>query len=619
MQYQALALAICKVFDDLSTMSSSHIKIKLGTDNFAKLLLESTVFVDKSLFIKEFLEDNGDVVLLTRPRRWGKSLNMDMLGRFLAIELDGQGVPLPQGSSLNHKLFSGGAVDLGLATGQRKQLSALKIAQHKEIMAAYQGQFPVISLGFKDVKGSTYQEIEEGIKKQVINLYIKHRYLKQHIQAKGSLLEGTQREQLHHYFSGKLSQEDLKDSLRFLSELLYHHFGQPVYVLIDEYDTPINSAYLEFKDSPGEFEQVLQLFRGLFGATFKTNPYLKQGLITGILRIAKANLFSELNNVSEYTLLDEPFASSYGFTQAEVDELLSKVPTATPPEKIQHWYNGYTFGDEIIYNPWSIMCCLGRKGKLDHYWLDSGGTSLIDEVLLSDEVQQDIQTLVAGGSLVYPIAKQIRFEDIGKPMGLYSLLLFSGYLNPEVVHGEKNIYRLSIPNYEVQYIYETRMLEWVSNKLNLDPGGYYTFMRLLVEGKVLAFKERLQELLHVSTSFYQTGAKSSELFYSGFMLGLLSILSSEYMLESERESGMGRADALLIPKVGHGTQALLIEYKVSKELEGLAALAQAGLSQISDKGYGLQVSLHAHVKSILEVCMAFCGKEVALEYREVMV
>ena len=593
---------------------STTLKMRIGEDDFKNFLLESDLFVDKSLFIKEFLEDSAKVVLLTRPRRWGKSLNMDMLGRFLAIEVDGQGGPLPQGSSLNYKLFSGGEVDLGLATGQRKQLSALKIAQHKEIMAAYQGQFPVISLGFKDVKGSSYQEIEEGVKAQIIKLYDQHVYLQQQ-----AWLTNNQRSQLANYLNGKLSAVDVKSSLSFLSELLYRHFDHPVYVLIDEYDTPINSAYLEFKNKPEDFEQVLKLFRGLFGATFKTNKYLKQGLITGILRIAKANLFSDLNNVSEYTLLDEPFASSYGFTQEEVEELLEQVPTTTPTEKIQHWYNGYTFGEEIIYNPWSIMCCLARKGKLDHYWLDSGGTALIDEVLLSDEVQQDLQTLVAGESIVSPIMKQISFENIRDPMGLFSLLLFSGYLNPKAVDTESHIYALSIPNYEVGYIYKTRLLKWLASKLQTDQQRLYTFMSLLASGKVEAFKERLQELLHRSTSFYQTGAKSAELFYSGFMLGLLSILSSEYMLESERESGMGRADALLIPKVGHGTQALIIEYKVSKELEGLPAIAQEGLAQISGKGYASQVRAHAHVKTILEVCLAFCGKEVALEYRKVTV
>ena len=542
-----------------------------------------------------------------------------MLGRFLALAVDAQGVPLPPAASLNHKLFAGGEVDLGLATGQTKHLNALKIAQHQELMAAYQGQFPVISLGFKDVKGSSYEKIAAGVKTQIIKLYTKHRYLKQHIHSQSSLLEEAQKEQLQHYFKGTLSQEDLEDSLQFLSELLYQHFGKPVYVLIDEYDTPINSAYLEFKDKPAEFEQVLKLFRGLFGATFKTNKYLKKGLITGILRIAKANLFSDLNNVREYTLLDEPFTSSYGFTQDEVDELLEKVPTAPLPEEIQRWYNGYTFGEEIIYNPWSIMCCLASKGKLDHYWLDSGGTALVDAVLLSDEIQQDLQTLIAGGSLVYPIVKQIRFEDIGKPMGLYSLLLFSGYLNPKAVEAARNIYQLSIPNYEVQYIYETRLLEWVANKLSIDPGDYYNFIRLLAAGKVEAFQERLQALLQGATSFYQTGPQKAELFYSGFMLGLLSTLSSTYVLESERESGLGRPDAVLIPKQGKGNQALIIEYKVSQEVEGLAAVAQAGLAQIEAKGYAAKLKEHAHVKTMLEVCMAFCGKEVALAYRQVMV
>ena len=388
-------------------------------------------------------------------------------------------------------------------------------------------------------------------------------------------------------------------------------------MLIDEYDTPINSAYLAFKNKPEEFEQVLKLFRGLFGATFKSNPYLEQGLITGILRVAKANLFSDLNNVREYTLLDKRFATSYGFTQQEVDQLLSKVPTPTPPAKIQHWYNGYTFGDEIIYNPWSIMCCLDSEGELGHYWLDSGGTQLIDAVLLSDEIQRDIQTLVSGGTLVSPIMKQISFEDIGDPMGLFSLLLFSGYLNPQAVDAENYLYALSIPNYEVAYIYKTRLLKWLAAKLQTDQQRLYSFMSLLAAGKVEAFKERLQELLQVSTSFYQTGAKYAELFYSGFMLGLLSILSSVYMLESERESGMGRADAVLIPKVGHGEQALVIEYKVSQELEGLPAMAEAGLAQIASKGYGAQVRAHGHVKKLLQVCMAFCGKQVALKYEHI--
>ena len=598
-------------------------KIHVGTDSFADLLLSSNVFVDKSMLIQEFLEESvGKVVLVTRPRRWGKSLNMDMLRCFLEIEVDAHGVPLPQAQCLNHKLFAGGEVALDL--GDTKLLEPLKIS-HDPASMKFQGQFPVISLGLKDVKGSAYQEIEEGIKKQIAQLYKKHRYLKQYIQPQSDLLDEDQKEQLSHYFKGAISQEDLKDSLRFLSELLYMHFGKPVYVLIDEYDTPINSAYLAFKHNPKAstynpeaFEEVLQLFRALFGATFKSNPYLKQGLITGILRIAKANLFSDLNNVQEYTLLDKRFASSYGFTQPEVDTLLDQVPLRTDREEIQRWYNGYTFGGEIIYNPWSIMCCLAREGELDHYWLDSGGTQLIDAVLLSDELQQDLQTLVRGGVISSPIMKQISFEAIQEPMGLYSLLLFSGYLNPAAVQGGQDLYRLSIPNNEVKYIYEQRLLGWVSQKLRIDPSRYYSLTGLLAEGKVEVFGDRLQELLDNSTSFHQTGGKVAELFYSGFMLGLLSSLSPYYVIESERESGMGRPDAVLIPRVDHGDQALVIEYKVSKEVEGLTALAEEGLVQIGAKGYGTQAKAHGHVKQLLQICLAFCGKQVALKYAQVM-
>ena len=515
-------------------------EIPVGTDNFAKLLFKSNVFVDKSMFIQEFLEESsGEVVLIARPRRWGKSLNMDMLKRFLSIEVDEQGAPLPQEESLNRKLFVGGEVELD--SGDTKLLEPLKISSDPASMK-YQGKFPVISLGLKDVKGSSYQEIEEDVKDQIIELYTEYGYLKQHIQAEASLLEDSQKEKLQRYFKGRINKKDLKDSLHFLSKLLYKHFGKPVYVLIDEYDAPINNAYLALRGRPKEFAEVLQLFRGLFGAALKSNPYLARGLITGILRIAKANILSDLNNLREYTLFDKRFASSYGFSEQEVDQLLDQVPIVTDREAIQHWYNGYNFGDKLVYNPWSIMCCLSNEGALDYYWLDSGGTHLVDLALLSDEIQEDLQTLVVGGSITSHIMKHISFEVIQNPVGLYSLLLFSGYLNPASIPGAKDSYRLSIPNYEVAYIYEQRLLEWVSKQLEIDSSSYYSLISSLVGGKVKDFGERLQELLHRSTSFHQTGDKLAELFYSGLMLGLLLSLSDYYLIESERErvAGVGR-------------------------------------------------------------------------------
>ncbi|WP_250311567.1 AAA family ATPase [Rickettsia endosymbiont of Oedothorax gibbosus] len=459
-------------------------RIFVGTDDFYDLLLNSDIFVDKSLMIKELLEDSGKVTLITLPRRWGKSLNMDMVRRFFEIEVDQHGNPIPQEQRVNYKLFAGGEVDLGLTSGKKRLLQPLQIAKYSEIMLDYQGQFPVIIISFKGVRGSNYEEIEVGIKSQIINLFAKHRYLERYIKQDEKLLIDAQKEILQRYFTGKFIEDDIKNSLKFLSDLLFKHFNQKVYILIDEYDTPINSAYMKFGSKAEEFEEVLSLFHAIFGNSLKTNDSLQKGVITGILRVAKANLFSDLNNLTECSLLDERFSSSYGFTQAEVDELLTKVPTTTKPEEIKNWYNGYNFGGEVIYNPWSIMQCLASKGKLDHYWIDSGGTDWIDHVLLSDEMQTDIQALVAGKTITSSITKHINFADIRQPEGLFSLLLFSGYLNPAAKMSEQDIYELSIPNYEVKYIYQKRMVQWVSKQLDIDNSGYYSFVTLLPDGKI---------------------------------------------------------------------------------------------------------------------------------------
>ncbi len=587
-------------------------RMRTGTDEFYDLIVNSDVFVDKSLMIKELLKDSGKVILITRPRRWGKSLNMNMLQKFFEIEADERGTPLPPEQKINNKLFTGGTVDLGF--DETKELKPLKIASDVSSMKR-QGQFPVILLNLKDVKGSSYQEIESGIKNQVTKLFVNHRYLKHYIAKDENLLDDIQKEKLNRYFTGKLDKEDLKDSLCFLSELLFKHFNQKVYILIDEYDTPINSSYIEFGNKLKEFDDVLKIFRGMFGSSLKSNPYLEKGVITGILRIAKANLFSDLNNVREYTLLDEKFAKFYGFTQAEVDELLTKVPLDTTPEKIKAWYNGYNFGGEVIYNPWSIMLCLDSRGELDHYWLDSGGTVLVDKILLSDEMQIDLQKLVSGVSITSPITKQITFADISKPIGLFSLLLFSGYLSPTAIAPERNIYELSIPNEEVKYIYETRVLQWVTDQLKIDSSRYYSFVSLLPACKIEEFKERLQELLLNATSFHQTGEKKAELFYSGFMLGLINMLAPNYIIESERETGSGRADIMLLPKAGKSHNAIIIEYKICKSPDILESVAKEGLDQIVRKQYEAKIKEYSHVQKIIKIAMAFCGKEVALQYQ----
>jgi Predicted AAA-ATPase/PD-(D/E)XK nuclease superfamily len=587
-------------------------KILTGTDDFKTLLLNSEVFVDKSLLIKEVTEDSASVILITRPRRWGKSLNMDMIEKFLTIEVDSQGNLLPQKQRINNKLFVGGEIDLGF--GETKKLKPLKISNDINLMKR-QGQFPVIFISFKDVKGGSYQEIVEGIRSQIIKTYGRHKYLEQYLEKDNKLLTSDQKEQLTKYFNGKLDNINLKNSLGFLSEVLFNHFGQKAYILIDEYDTPINSAYLKFGDKSDEFEQVLELFRGVFGITLKSNPYLEKGMLTGILRIAKANLFSDLNNVREYTLLDKKFAKFYGFTQEEVDELLIKVPTITIPEKIKDWYNGYTFGGEIIYNPWSIMLCLSSGGELDHYWLDSGGTGLVDKALLSDEIQEELQELLEGRGIVKKLYKQISFKEIENNTDIfYSLLVFAGYLNPSLANDDDEYprYRLTIPNKEVRNIYVERVISWVTNKLNIKVSDYDDFIGLLTDQKIDKFKQKFSEYLMNSTSYHDLIKEKD---YHNLIGGILAPLTRGYMIESNRESGHGRFDHMLIPRENRGYSAIIIEYKVSETIEDLLSTARTGLNQIINKNYAARIKEHQHVKNILNIAMAFCGKKIELQYQ----
>lgn len=593
-----------------STSMKSQPKILTGTDDFKKLLLNSDIFVDKSLLIKEIIEDSGDVVLITRPRRWGKSLNMDMIEKFLNIEVDSQGNPLLIEQKTNNKLFNGGAIDLGLSTGRTKILKKLNIAEYSSIMDEYQGQFPVISISFKEVKGTSYQEIEDKVRLNVKSLYDNYDYL-----LHSTKISDEEKQDFQNYLQGDVNLAYLQNNLLFLSKLVFKHFDQKTYILIDEYDTPINNAYIEFNHRTDEFKKVLNLFRGIFGASLKSNPYLEKGLITGICRIAKANLFSDLNNVREYTLLDKKFAKFYGFTQEEVDELLTKIPTITAPKKIKDWYNGYTFGGEIIYNPWSIMLCLSSEGKLDHYWLDSGGTGLIDKSLLSDDIQEELQELLEGKGIIKKLYKQISLLEIeDNPDIFYSLLVFAGYLNPSLTNDDEEYprYKLTIPNREIRNIYVERVIKWVTNKLNIKVSDYDNFIELLTSQQIEKFGQKFSEYLMNSTSYHDL---SKERDYHNLMGGLLAPLSREYIIESNRESGYGRFDHMLIPRANKGDSAIIIEYKLSETSEDLVPTAKIGLNQITNNRYDVKIKEYQYVKKIIKIVMAFCGKKVDLRYQ----
>ena len=260
------------------------------------------------------------------------------------------------------------------------------------------------------------------------------------------------------------------------------------------------------------------------------------------------------------------------------------------------------------------MCCLSEQGKLAPYWIDSGGTDLVDDKLVDDAVQAGLRRLVQGNYIDTPIIPQISFDDLKQTAGLFSLLLFSGYLNPveKLSQTSRAVYRLAIPNQEIQHIYELRILDWVSKKLNIDSSEYFDLTHLLAQGQIDAFEKALQDYLQRAASFHQTGKNVAELFYSGFMFCLLNTLSTYYHIHSEQEGVKGRSDALLIPKPHHGSEALVLEYKVTQDAEKLEAVAQAGVAQILQKGYAHPAKQHEHVKSALAICLAFSGKEVLL-------
>ncbi|CAG8455594.1 21727_t:CDS:2 [Gigaspora margarita] len=498
-------------------------RIIVGTSDFKKLVLESDVVVDKSLLVKAIFESPAEVLLITRPRRWGKSLNLRMLKCFFEIETDDRGQALDLEERSNTRIFVG-----------------LAISKDQKIMKEL-GQYPVILFSLKNTKGNNYREIVNNINKKIQETYRLHAYL-----SYSERLGSFNKKKFQDYCQGKFNLADLQSGLYFLSELLAKHFKKQVFVLVDEYDETINASYTKLGYGTKGFEQVLDIIREMLSAVLKDNPYLKKGVLTGILRIAKANLFSGLNNVEEYTLLNPEFGEFYGFTQKE----------------------------QSVYNPYSLMSHLSRQDGIKQHWTESGNMDLLEKALLNDEIQEQIQQLVNGEIIVSPIEEQISFGDFEQPETLFSLLLFSGYLNP------------------------------VTRFSQTDTSNF------LPEKKIPEFVKQLREFLLEASSFLQTGKKQAESFYNGFVLSLIHILRPIYLITSEQESGKGRIDLTLIPKSIRYNHAFILEYKVCNEEKELELTAEKGLNQIKDKKYNLKVWEHPKVQEIYNLSLAFCGKEM---------
>ena len=580
----------------VGTRKSHMPMLPSGIDNFYDLIThrnkqgEGYLFVDKSLFIRDFLNAGDKITLITRPRRFGKTLTLSMLEHFLAPEVDGESTK---------GLFEG-----------------LQISKYPKIMED-QGQYPVIFLTLKEAKGKSFEEIFARIKSIITETFQCHRYLfdtnlteEDSIKFKKILNEAA-------------SKTDYEKSLKFLSKLLYQHTGKKVYILLDEYDTPINDAYLH-----GCYETCRSFLAAMFGKAFKGNNFLKNGLITGILKIAKASLFSEFNNPKVYTTLSKKYANSFGFTTAETDDLLDRAGLPQKAHELKEMYNGYQIGDYTLYNPFSIVSFIDEvlddpkgdmKDALKSYWINTGGIHLIGDMISHNlmELKEDLITLLDKKDIQTQIDEHIVYDPHLRhnSVGFWSVLLLSGYVksieNHKDVFGD-SVHTICFPNEEVRVSMRQLILRVSFGKKNTQ--ALSQAMKALAAGKVALFIRFVKEYIRYALSYFDGDKEEKEKPYHMLILGLMAFFANTHHVRSNRERGDGRYDIGLEPKLIHkDMKAIIIEIKVASESENLKQVAQKAFQQIKDKSYKADMEARGITDYVL-LGMAFSGKEVEVVY-----
>lgn len=550
----------------------------IGLSDFGEIIKRKLGFIDKSLLIKEILDnDQIQVSVIVRPRRFGKTLNLSMLQHFLSPEVN--------------MLKTEGLFD------------NLKIAQEGDGYMQHQGKYPVISMSFKNIKGSNFDTVYKELALLISDTYGEHRLL-----LAGSTLYDDEKETFNAILNRTASKEDLLLSLTHLIKYLHRYYKVKPWLLIDEYDTPIQEGYLN-----GYYKEIIEFMRGLFGSALKDNKNLHRAVVTGILRIAKENLFSGLNNLRVYSVLNEKYSEHFGFTQTEVDVALEKNKLGHLSTEIKAWYNGYQIGDNEIYNPWSIACCIEEKGALKPYWVNTSENTLIKKLLAesSADFKDRFELVLRNGVIETSIDESLVFSDLSRnENAIWGLLLFSGYLTAMSVRQTDLdfIYSLRSPNQEILMLYRSTVRHWFTQRS--DESVYQKLLQSLVEGNLSLFLPLFQRILLESISYFDTSGQAPEKFYHGFVLGLVVSLSSTHIVHSNKESGFGRYDVVLIPK-DKSKLGIVLEFKVAKPDLSLQDSAQEALSQIHQKNYTTELTQQGILK-ILTMGLAFSGKEVAM-------
>lgn len=550
----------------------------IGVSDFKEIITGNYYYTDKSLFIKDVIEDGAKVILLPRPRRFGKTLNISMLKYFYNSK---------DSASLFQKL---------------------KIKEHKHIMDK-QGNYPVIYLTFKDEKHSTWENCKKGFTMLFSNLYLQYDYL-----LNSDVLSDVEKKNFNSILHEEAELVEVAKSLLNLSSYLYKYHNQRVVILIDEYDVPIQEGYTK-----GYYNQIIEFMRNLLSGGLKDNLYLEKAVLTGILRVAKESIFSGLNNISIYTLLNSRYSNYFGFLEDEVNDMLNYYGIKSQKSEIKKWYNGYVFGNDVIYNPWSVLNYAKEFTEgFRAYWVNSSGNDLIKSILAkaNDTTKKEFEDLIQGKSIHKQIHEDIVMNEVDKDSeNIWSFLLFSGYLktvNQELKEGI--IYcDLQIPNSEVLTLYKKIIISWFKD--NIGNEKFLFMLKSLISGDMETFELLLGECITKSVSYFDIG-NESEKFYHAFVLGMLISLNEDYEISSNRESGYGRYDIMLKPKK-NTLPGIIIEFKKvsTARKETLELAVKKALEQIEQKKYKQQL-LELNVKDIMEVGIAFEGKEVLVKRKE---
>ena len=566
--------------------------VGIGHEDFAVVRESNNFYVDKTNFIQEWWESNDRVTLITRPRRFGKTLNMSMLENFFSVNYAGRS-----------DLFEG--------------LSVWENEQYRNL----QGSYPVIFLSFANVKETSYKDAKKKICYIIEKLYNRC----------GFLMEGTilneKEKQFIRNVCADMEEYVATSSLGTLSEYLSRYYGKKVLILLDEYDTPMQEAWMN-----GYWDEMVSFIRNLFNSTFKTNPYLEKAVMTGITRVSRESVFSELNNLEVITTISDKYADSFGFTEEEVFAALDEFGLSEQKQQVRDWYDGFTFGSrEDIYNPWSVINFLGKR-KTGAYWVNTSSNSLVGKLLQegSRDVKEAFETLLQGGSIIVEIDEQIVYSMLGEDeQAIWNLLLASGYLKVKKSgaytsgFGEwKQEYELELTNFEVKAMFRKMVRRWFGKAAY----GYNDFIKALLTDDIKAMNIYMNKVAMNTFSYFDTGKNPSkeepERFYHGFVLGLMVELADRYLITSNRESGFGRYDLVLEPrKQGNGTiidvitnDAIIIEFKVQEaEEKDLSDTVQDALRQIRTRKYETALVTKGIPRERIRMYgFAFCGKKVLI-------